>query len=31
VQSLMELLEGTVSLKSTLGVGSTFTLHFPVS
>ena len=31
VQSLMELLEGTVSLKSTLGEGSTFTLHFPVS
>ena len=31
VHSLMELLEGSVSLESTLGVGSTFTLHFPVS
>jgi signal transduction histidine kinase len=31
VQSLMELLDATVSLKSTLGEGSTFTLHFPAS
>ena len=28
VQSLMELLDGTVSLKSTITEGSTFTLHF---
>ena len=31
VQSMMELLGGSVSLKSKLGKGSTFTLFFPTS